>query len=140
MPFDGAGYSRDPALQKLDAVLALLNSEDHWCKGTLKTPDGRYCLRGAMQAAGAQALLEPFVLSAIREVTGRRFLRVETFNDRRTTSHEMVLMVLHCAGDQIVLGRAAALENQRQRGPWLKSLATWFAQRFDPARNSLSHS
>ena len=76
MPFDGAGPSGNLALQKLDSVAALLASESRWCKRQLMTPDGRRCLRGALRAVEAERLLEPVMLDAIRQVTGRSFWRI----------------------------------------------------------------
>ena len=140
MPFDGAGVPQHPALQKLDAVMGLLAREDHWCKGRLRTPDGRYCLMGAMQAAEAQALLEPAVSRAIRELTGRRFLRIVTFNDRPATTHAMVLMVLRRAGEQIVLTGSTRASVHGRAGQWVRPLVTWFAERITAARGCLSHS
>ena len=140
MPFDGAGCPQYPALQKLEAVTRLLAREDRWCKGSLRSPDGRYCLMGAMQAVEAQALLEPALLRAIREVTGRRFLRIVTFNDRPGTTHAMVLMVLRRAGERIVLTGAASPPAPGRVRRRLRPLATWVAQRMSAARHSLPHS
>ncbi len=123
MPFDGTSFSENPALQKLDAVRELLATESQWCKGAFKTPDGRPWLVGAMQAAQARLLLEPIVLSAIRDVTGRSFWRIESFNDHRTTTHPLVLRVLNQARQRIVMGTCAAEPPRSRIATWLKSVA-----------------
>ena len=84
MPFDGQTYRRSESLAKMDAVIDLLATEDRWCKGALKNLMGQRCLMGAMQEAHA-LVLKPYVLSAIRDVTGKNYHTVESFNDRRTT-------------------------------------------------------
>jgi hypothetical protein len=80
----------------------LIGSEDRWCKGSLATLDGRrHCLIAAMHSVRAQQLLEPIVLRAIRDVTGKRFRRIERFNDHRTTTHTTVMRVLDRARDSL---------------------------------------
>ena len=101
MPFDGVGLVPDVSLQKIDAVINLLATPDRWCKGALRSQDGRYCIRGALRAVDAIGMLEPPILHAIGEVAGRRFRRIETFNDHPNTSHEQVLAVLGRARDTI---------------------------------------
>ncbi len=128
MPFDGTGFSENPALQKLDAVLRLLATEDQWCKGVFRTPEGRHCLMGAIQAANARLLLKQPVLSAIGDVTGRSFWRIESFNDHRMTTHALVLRVLHRAREWILVGEAASKGTGVRIGPSLKPLAAWFAR------------
>lgn len=128
MPFDGTGFSENPALQKLDAVLTLLASEDKWCKGAFRSPDGRRCLMGAIEAADARDVLEPVVSRAIEEVTGRWFWRIEHFNDHRRTTHALVLRVLHRAREQVVVGDIATRDTQRHIRPVFKPLAAWLAR------------
>jgi hypothetical protein len=119
MPFDGAEFGQAILLDKIDRVLALLASEDRWCKGVLRSVDGRRCLAGALIAAEAQALLTPVLLQAIREVTGHKHWRIEAFNDRASTSHAQVLAVLHRARDDILAGRAqAAIRPPRLSAAW----------------------
>src|SRR5437763_2847611 len=60
MPFDGVGF--DDSLQKIDAVIDLLALPDKWCKGALRSHDGRYCIRGAVRAVGAADALESNIL------------------------------------------------------------------------------
>src|ERR1700745_1933440 len=48
MPFDEVWYrAPDEPLEKLDKVIALLASEDRWCKFFGLSGDGRRCLWGA---------------------------------------------------------------------------------------------
>lgn len=119
MPFDGATFGGNPALNGIDTVLRLLATEDRWCKGALETTDGRRCLIGAMQASDARLVLEPIVLSAIKEVTGRSYWRVKSFNDHHNTTHETVLRVLHQARDWIVTGQVGA---PARAGGWPKTV------------------
>lgn len=122
MPFDGRDYSaRIDALEKIDRVIEQLPTEDRWCKGALYTVDGRRCILGAMQAVnGAMTLKQP-ILQAIQEVTGRRYTAIETFNDRRTTTHAQVIAVLHRARRDIIDG-TAGYQTAVPRTSWLKRL------------------
>ena len=94
MPFDGAGFGYNESLQKLDTVIDLLETPDRWCKGALRSHDGRYCIRGAIRAVSGSDVLEPAILNAIGQVAGRRFRRIEAFNDHPSTTHEQVVAVL----------------------------------------------
>ena len=94
MPFDGTGFVTDAPVQKLDAVIDLLGSADRWCKGALRSHDGRYCIRGAVRAVSGSDLLEPAILQAITQVAGRRYRRIEAFNDHPNTTHDHVVTVL----------------------------------------------
>src|SRR5262250_3709456 len=94
MPFDGAGFGYDASLQKLDTVIDLLETPDRWCKGALRSDDGRYCIRGAIRAVSGSELLEPAILQAIGQVAGRRYRRIEAFNDHPHTTHDQVVAVL----------------------------------------------
>lgn len=107
MPFDGREYSsRVDALEKIDRVIEQIPSEERWCKGALYTVDGRRCILGAMQAVnGAMTLKQP-ILQAIQEVTGRHYSAIETFNDRRATTHAQVVAVLQRARQDILDGTA----------------------------------
>ena len=123
MPFDGREYSlRVDALEKIDRVIEQLPSEDRWCKGALYTVDGRRCILGAMQAVnGAMTLKQP-ILQAIQEVTGRRYTAIETFNDRRTTTHAQVVAVLQRARQDILEGTTGYPVSATSRISWLKRL------------------
>ena len=70
MPFDGVGLGLDDRVGKIDRVIDLLGTPERWCKGTLKTHDGRRCIRGAIMAVDGVGTLQPAVLRAINEVTG----------------------------------------------------------------------
>jgi hypothetical protein len=107
MPFDGTGYEgRIEALDKMDKVIDLLSREDRWCKQQLRSYDGRRCILGAMMAADATIVLKEPILLAIKQVTGRDYLRIEMFNDHPLTTHGLVLKVLHQARDNVVHGVA----------------------------------
>src|SRR5438094_2593600 len=104
MPFDGVGFVYDESLEKLDAVINLLGTADRWCKGALRSHDGRYCIRGAIRAVNGAELLEPAILQAIGQVAGRRFRRIEAFNDHPNTAHDQVVAVLARARRNIEAG------------------------------------
>src|ERR1700726_3681373 len=105
MPFDGVGLGLDERIGKMDKVIDLLGTPDRWCKGTLKTHDGRRCIRGAIMAVDGVGTLQPTVLRAINEVTGRHYRRIESFNDHPDTDHGQVVEVLARARDDLVAGR-----------------------------------
>jgi hypothetical protein len=108
MPFDGTGFPPNIALEKIDRVIELLATEDHWCKGIVRSPDGRRCLVGALLEADARNLLEPVLREAVKEVTGQTHWRLERFNDAETTTHAQLLAVLHRAREDILAGRTVA--------------------------------
>src|SRR5207237_3720628 len=60
MPFDGIGFACD-RVNKIDEVIRLLATADRWCKTQFETPDGRYCLRGAIRAVEGAEVLKPIV-------------------------------------------------------------------------------
>lgn len=106
MPLDGTeleAFGNGP-LAKLGAVERLLISEKQWCKGRLRDKNGRFCLAGAMQAVEARQLLDPIILRAIREVGGKRYWRIESFNDHPSTTHADVLRVLRRARENVIAG------------------------------------
>jgi hypothetical protein len=80
MPFDGVGFIGNESVRKMDEVIDLLGTPDRWCKGALRSHDGRYCIRGAVRAVDAAETLEPSILEAIGQVAGKRFRRIESFN------------------------------------------------------------
>ena len=105
MPFDGIGYEGHiDALDRVDKVIDLLSREDRWCKQQLRSYDGRRCILGAMMAADATIALKEPILTAIKQVTGRDYLRIEMFNDHPLTSHALVVRVLNQARDNIITG------------------------------------
>jgi hypothetical protein len=105
MPFDGTNFGgRIDALDKMDKVIDLLSREDRWCKQQLRSYDGRRCILGAMMAADATISLKEPVLLAIKQVTGRDYLRIEMFNDHPLTTHSLVVRVLNQARENIITG------------------------------------
>jgi hypothetical protein len=128
MPFDGTGYEgRIEALDKMDKVIDLLSREDRWCKQQLRSYDGRRCILGAMMAADATIVLKEPILLAIKQVTGRDYLRIEMFNDHPLTTHGLVLKVLSQARDNVVNGVA-------ERRPVMASVpaGTWWRGSLKP--------
>jgi hypothetical protein len=104
MPFDGTRYEDlNPTLDKMDRVIDLLSDQRRWCKKRLQTPDGRYCIVGAIQAADAVTELKAPILLAIEQVTGL-ICRIEDFNDHPTTTHKLVVTVLHKARENVING------------------------------------
>lgn len=132
MPFDGVGFAGYESLQKIDAVIDLLATPDKWCKGALRSHDGRYCIRGAVRAVDGADLLEPAILQAIGEVAGKRFRRIESFNDHPNTSHEQIIAVLDRARDNIISGRTVSgptlmtVQPVSTLGSWRTTVLGWF--------------
>jgi hypothetical protein len=121
MPLDGTEMFENPALAKLWEVECLLATEDQWCKGRLHDRRGRHCLVGAMiEANGRQELTRP-IIRAIKEISGKHYWRIESFNDDSATNHQDILRVLQRAR-LIIL---AELANADQPRAWyLKLLDT----------------
>jgi hypothetical protein len=130
MPLDGTEFEflGDHRLAKLGAVERLLASERQWCKGRLRDRDGRHCLVGAMQAVDGRQLLEPIILRAAREVGGRRYWRIESFNDNPRTTHADVLCVLRRARENIIAGMIEGKPHP------------WYIRRVKALRNLFSRS
>ena len=130
MPFDGVGFGFDDRMGKIDKVINLLATPDRWCKGTLRTHDGRHCIRGAIMAVDGVGTLGPIVLRAINEVTGRHYWRIESFNDHHATDHAQVVEVLARARSDIAAAHSVAL---RRRPPapvrWDRRMASWINRR-----------
>ena len=79
MPFDGTGFAiSESRLNKIDDVIGLLATPEKWCKGMEKTPDGRFCIRGALIAVDA-VNLRPVILEAIHERVGKNYKLIEAF-------------------------------------------------------------
>ncbi|HEX7969229.1 MAG TPA: hypothetical protein VF502_13495, partial [Stellaceae bacterium] len=66
------------------------------------------------------ALKEPILL-AIKQVTGRDYLRIEMFNDHPLTTHGLVLKVLHQARENVVNGVV-----ERPAAPASLATGTWW--------------
>ena len=130
MPLDGTeyGFFGDHPLAKLGAVERLLASERQWCKGRLRDRDGRHCLVGAMQAVDGRQLLEPIILRAAREVGGRHYWRIESFNDNPRTTHADILRVLRRAREHIIAGMIEGAPRP------------WYVRRAKALRNLFSRS
>ena len=107
MPFDGVGFSANEYSQKLDAVIRLLENPERWGKGSFRTPDGRYCLRGAIGTVDKTEVLKLAILDAINDITGKSYINIEGFNDNRSTDHATILLVLARARENIATGRFA---------------------------------
>ena len=118
MPFDGVGFASDYRVSKLDQVISLLATPDKWCKAQFKTLDGRYCIRGAIRAVEGAEILRPIVLQAIRDVTGIRYLRIESFNDYPYTHHGQVLRILARARQLVLSGWTADVAPVAGRSGW----------------------
>jgi hypothetical protein len=130
MPFDGIAFAfSNDRLTKLDKVIELLATPEKWCKDTLRTPDGRYCIRGAIMAVDGLGTLKPVVLQAINELTSVHYRSIESFNDYPHTAHAQVVDVLARARHNLVLRQsrstAPAPVGWRARlQAWINSLST----------------
>jgi hypothetical protein len=113
MPFDDAGYRGDTrVVGKIDEVIDLLNDGKGWCKQQLHSGE-RHCIVGALRRVGAEADLQGPILEAIRQVTGRRYARVEHFNDHPLTRFPLVLRVLQQARANVANPPSVSLPPQR---------------------------
>jgi hypothetical protein len=109
MPFDGKGMEVQlDTLDKIDRVIALLDRPEKWCKGVLKSSDGRFCILGAVLEVRADRVLKAPLLRAAEQVTGRTYPRIEAFNDHRATTHTLVVQVLQRTRQNILAGEALA--------------------------------
>jgi hypothetical protein len=120
MPFDGIETIETHPLAKLGAVERLLATEQQWCKGRLRDAHGRHCLVGAIEAVDGRQLLQKVVLHAAREVSGKRYWRIEFFNDDPRTTHADVLAVLRRAREDIIAGMIC--ESQPWHRKWLRAV------------------
>jgi hypothetical protein len=126
MPLDGTDLFENPALAKLNRVERLLATEQRWCKGRLRDAEGRRCLIEAIAAVdGRQELARP-IIRAAREVSGKRYWRIESFNDDPRTTHRDVLRVLQRARESMVIGITAS----REARPWGRRLVEALRWRF----------
>src|SRR5438477_7375904 len=118
MPMVGGRFPIDHRVSKIDQVIDLLAAANQWCKAQFKTHDGRYCIRGAIMAVEGADFLKPVMLQAIREVTGQRYLRIESFNDHPYTQHAQVLRVLMRARQLVVSRRGPDAVAAPGRAAW----------------------
>jgi hypothetical protein len=96
MPFDGAGVGADRRVDQIDEVIWLIGLPQKWIKGKRRTGDGRFCVTGALIELGATRL-QPAILDAMTEVTGKPYGSVEAFNDDPETTHFLLMRVLERA-------------------------------------------
>jgi hypothetical protein len=122
MPPDSLEFSQNPMLTKLSRVERLLATERQWCKGKLRDSDGRHCLVGAIEAADCWPEVARIILRAAREVSGKRYWRIESFNDDPQTTHADVLAVLRRARQNIVASMASESDRQPWHRKWLRAL------------------
>jgi hypothetical protein len=120
MPFDGIDVPGSDQLAKLAAVEKLLATEQQWCKGRLRDAHGRHCLVGAIEAVEGRQVLQRVILQAAREVSGKRYWRIEFFNDDPHTTHADVLAVLQHARENIIDGMIGDPQPWYRR--WAKTL------------------
>ncbi len=105
MPLDDTQLRPTIALlDQIDRTIGFIDTPEKWCKQPLRTIDGRRCMLGAMMMANAEITLKEPIRLAIRQVTGRDYLRIEMFNDHPRTTHAMVLQALHQARANIIAG------------------------------------
>jgi hypothetical protein len=124
MPFDGIDAFDNHPLAKLGAVERLLATEQQWCKGRLRDAHGRHCLVGAIEAVGGRQVLQKVVLQAAREVSGKRYWRIEFFNDDPRTTHADVLQVLHRTRENLVAGMINEYDRLPRYQKWVRALRT----------------
>lgn len=117
MPLDSLDFAQNPLLAKLGRVERLLANEQQWCKGRLRDIDGRHCLVGAIEAAGAWHETARIVLRATREVSGRRYWRIES-----RTTHADVRSVLCRARQDIIDQMADQCDAQPRHRKWLQAI------------------
>ena len=129
MPLDCLSFSENPLLAKLGRVERLLATERQWCKGKLHDGDGRYCLVGAIEATDGWPEVARVILRAVREVSGRRYWRIESFNDDPRTTHADVLAVLRQARKSIIASMADDYDLQPWPRNWLKQTLRGFYRR-----------
>ena len=122
MPFDGTDLYDNHPVAKLGAVERLLATEQQWCKGRLRDAYGRHCLVGAIEAVGARQMLQKPILHAAREVSGKRYWRIEFFNDDPRTTHADVLQVLQRARENMIAGMICDRDPQPWRQRWADAL------------------
>jgi hypothetical protein len=104
MPFDGV-ESPFSYLAQLDRVIDRIETPGRLTKRTYRSPDGRYCLKEALNAAGIADVFEPIILRVAEEVTEKEFCCVESFNDWPETVHGDVVAVLRRVRYGLVSGR-----------------------------------
>ena len=122
MPFDGIDAFDNHPISKLGAVERMLATEQQWCKGRLRDAHGRHCLVGAIEAVGGRQVLQKPILQAAREVSGKRYWRIEFFNDDPRTTHADVLQVLRRTRENMIDGMICSFDRQPRRRRWIRAL------------------
>jgi hypothetical protein len=122
MPFDGIDGFGDHPIVKLGAVERLLATEQQWCKGRLRDAHGRHCLVGAIEAVGGRQVLQKPILQAAREISGKRYWRIEFFNDDPRTTHADVLQVLRHTRETMIAGLIGEGNRQPRHRRWAHGL------------------
>jgi hypothetical protein len=122
MPFDGIDAFDNHPIAKLGAVERMLATEQQWCKGRLRDAHGRHCLVGAIEAVGGRQVLQKPILQAAREVSGKRYWRIEFFNDDPRTTHADVLHVLRRTRENMIDGMICSFDRQPRHRRWLRAL------------------
>jgi hypothetical protein len=133
MPFDGINGFDDHPIVKLGAVERLLATEQQWCKGRLRDAHGRHCLVGAIEAVGGRQVLQKPILQAAREVSGKRYWRIEFFNDDPRTTHADVLQVLRHTRESMIAGLIGEGNRQPRHRRWMRALRTLCVRSSDVA-------
>jgi hypothetical protein len=129
MPFDGIdGFDNHP-IAKLGAVERMLATEQQWCKGRLRDAHGRHCLVGAIEAVGGRQVLQKPILQAAREVSGKRYWRIEFFNDDPRTTHADVLQVLRRTRENMIAGMLGSYDKRPRHQRWLLALRAMCSRR-----------
>jgi hypothetical protein len=72
-----------------------------------------------LRTVGAEAELQAPILVAIKQVTGRRYARIEHFNDHPLTRFPFVLRVLKQARENVANPSSVSLRPQRSIWDWL---------------------
>jgi hypothetical protein len=122
MPFDGIDAFDNHPIAKLGAVERMLATEQQWCKGRLRDAHGRHCLVGAIEAVGGRQVLQKPILQAAREVSGKRYWRIEFFNDDPRTTHADVLQVLRRTRENMVDGMICSFDRQPRHRRLIRAL------------------
>ena len=100
----------------------MLATEQQWCKGRLRDAHGRHCLVGAIEAVGGRQVLQKPILQAAREVSGKRYWRIEFFNDDPRTTHADVLQVLRRTRENMIDGMICSFDRQPRHRRWIRTL------------------
>jgi hypothetical protein len=131
MPFDGIDAFDNQPIAKLGAVERMLATEQQWCKGRLRDAHGRHCLVGAIEAVGGRQVLQKPILQAAREVSGKRYWRIEFFNDDPRTTHADVLQVLRRTRENMIDGMICSFDRQPRHRRWIRALRALCSRGFE---------